>query len=109
MSFLSLQTSVFHETDQVKAGGQEEVGLIFGSARGLISQFSVVPEAERFTSCALPTFLEVTGMCFSMMESILDVGAEGPSMVATWGPFHRRTERSGARWHLPAEGHDGCR
>jgi len=77
MGFLSLQTSVIHETFQVSAGGQEEVGLIFGSAKESFSRILVMPEGESFTSCALPPSLGVTGMCLCTLGNILDVRAEG--------------------------------
>jgi len=77
MGFLSLQTSVIHKNSQVSAGCQEEVGLIFGSARELLHRSSVVPESESFNSCALPPSLEVTGMCLSSLGNILDVGFDG--------------------------------
>jgi len=77
MSFLSLKTSVIHKNSQVSAGGQEEVGLIFGSARNFFFRMSVVPGSESFTYCALPPYLEVTGMCLFILGKLLIVGAEG--------------------------------
>jgi len=77
MSFMRLRTSVVHENSQVSAGSQEEVGLIFGSARESFSRSSVLPESESVTSCALPPSLEVTGMCLCSLGNILGVGAEG--------------------------------
>jgi len=77
MSFLSLQTSVIHETSQVSAGGQEKVGLILGSASESFSRSLVLPESESVTSCALTPSLEVTGMCLCSLGNILDVGADG--------------------------------
>jgi len=46
MSFLSLQASVIHETSQVSAGGQEEVGLVFWFCQGVI--FPVVGSARKW-------------------------------------------------------------
>jgi len=44
-----------------------------------------MPDGESFTSCTLPTSLEVTGVCFCMLEHILDVGAEGSVQGADVG------------------------
>jgi len=77
MSFPSLQTSIIHETSQVSAGCQEQVGLFFGSARESFSRLSVLPESDTFTSCTLPAPLDVKGRCLCTLGNILDVGAEG--------------------------------
>jgi len=105
-----VQKPVIHENSQVSAGGQEGVGLIIGSARDSFSRISVVPESEMFPPCALPTSLEVTGMCFCMLGNILDAGAEGtvqggdvgalaPSFRKTWGHLAPSSRRM---WWLQA-------
>jgi len=87
MSFMSLQTSVTHENSQVSAGGQEEVGLVFGSTRASFSRLTVLPDCESFTSCALPPSLELTGMYLCSLRNILDVGAEGTVQGGDVGAF----------------------
>jgi len=87
MSFLSLQTSVIHENSQVSAGGQEEVGFIFGSASESFSRLLVLAESESFTSCALPPSLKVTGMCVCTLGNILGVGVEGTVQGGDVGAF----------------------
>jgi len=49
-----LPTSAIHENSQVRALGRQEVGLIFGSARGSFSSRWFFPKSESVTSYALP-------------------------------------------------------